>query len=101
MKNYLNRKFLPYLMCVAAVLFFTADLTLSQTRRSPIKKADWQISTAPNGQGATLGIRDKYGVSGSFKTLFVVAAPNKKTFRKRASGTGDNWVYVNFPADFG
>lgn len=84
-----------------ALLVIAANSGYSQSRRNSAKKADWQISTAPDGLGATLGIRDKYGERGSFNTLFVVTAPDKKTFKVRRKGVRDEWVYVNFPEEFG
>lgn len=85
-----------------AVIFGGTNNTTAQNKRNEVKNATWQTSTPEivNTENPSLGIRDKWGGLGSYDALFVVTAPNKKVYKARAKGNGDEFTYVNFPSDF-
>jgi hypothetical protein len=58
----------------------------------------WQSSFAPV---VELGIRDKYGSSGSYQATFFVEAPSGTVCSAPAiTVTDDAWGFTSFPTDF-
>lgn len=83
------------------VMFAGIGSASAQRGKNSVKNATWQTSVDDSERGrVVLGIRDKWGTLGSFTATFVVTAPNKKTFRGRTTTTGDEWAYIEFPAEF-
>jgi len=64
------------------------------------EKPAWEISIRTAGGVTMLGVRDKYGASGSFTAEFVVTAADGKSAKVRKNGRGSEWCEVNFPDDF-
>jgi hypothetical protein len=64
------------------------------------EKPFWEIFIRSAGGVTLLGVRDKYGASGSFTAEFVVTAADGKSARVRKNGRGSEWCEVNFPDDF-
>ena len=97
---------LKYLACFCfalALVVFSTDFAYSQNRRSAVKSANWQTSVPEivSTENSSLGIRDKWGSLGTFDASFVVTAPDKKVYKARSKGKDDEFVYVDFPTDFG
>jgi hypothetical protein len=101
MKYQINIKRLLFFFSLAVLLSFGAG-TASAQRRGQVRSANWQTSVPPGiSRGSvTLGIRDKFATMGRYNGLFTVTGPGGRSFQARASGSGDEWTYVNFPGDF-
>jgi hypothetical protein len=96
--RYVLRKFSEGTRLVAAAAAALAWMTIAPLPAEP--KVDWQSSTA---ERVKLGIRDKYGVLGSFQATFHVIAPDKGEYTKTITVPNNDgqFGYVLFPDDFG
>ena len=61
------------------------------------QKIVWQQSSSLNIQ---LGIRDKFGMQGSYEALFVVTDSKGKKSKLTKKVSSDKWQFVSFPEDF-
>ena len=61
------------------------------------EKPEWQSMA---GTVIELGIRDKFGASGSFNTEFVVTAADGSAAKAKKNGRENKFCIVRFPNDF-
>ncbi len=85
--------------------FFLADVPgagHSPKNRASVKNANWQTSVPEiiDREKTSLGVRDKWGSLGTYNVLFVARSSDKKVFRAKTRGKGDDWAMVDFPFKF-
>jgi hypothetical protein len=79
------------------LLALLITLCLAITEEVLAEKPEWQITAEAV---PLLGLRDKWGASGSFTADFVVTAADGKIARVRKTGRRNDWCQVRFPYDF-
>jgi len=101
-EEFMKQKFIIYSISFFILSAFFTTNAFGQNKSKEVKNATWQTSVSEivNVNNPTIGIRDKWGSLESYDALFVVTGPNKKIYKARAKGTGDEFTYVNFPSDF-
>jgi len=96
----MRRLICAYLCLLTASLPSPALANDGQSKASAKAKEQvvWQQSIAI--QGATLGVRDKFGAKKKYTAKFVITLPKGQEVSATKNVTGDEFAYVNYPADF-